>query len=146
LHIFQKYFNPLRPEESLVFYLTDISEGYAATGQSEPVSISNTILDLCRKDRGIAARVPDEISSLGYDLRKKTGQDARGHKFAGEFVYVGVGNSLKSWLIWPEEPEIFEVDSTKIPAIVRTLIRKDEGALFSVNHGSGNRSSFFRFS
>lgn len=131
-HIFQKYYNELKSEKSAVFYLTDISEGYAATGQPEPVSISNTILDLCRKDRGIAARVPEEIYSLGYDLRKKTGQDEHGRKYAGEFVYVGVGNALKSWLVWPEDPDVFEVDSSKIPEIVRTLIRKDEGALFSV--------------
>lgn len=131
-HIFQKYFDSRNPQKLITFYLSDISEGYAATNQAEPVSISNTILDLCRQDRGINSRVPIQISDLGYDLRKKTGQDTEGKKFAGEFVYVGVGNALQSWLVWPENPEIFEVDSNQIPEIVKALIRRDEGALFSV--------------
>jgi hypothetical protein len=131
-YIFQKYFDPAHPKRTITFYLSDISEGYAATGQSEPVSISNTILDLCRQDRGIAARVPEEIYSQGFDLRKKTGQDQHGKKYAGEFVFVGIGNALQSWLVWPDDPEILEVDSNKIPELVRKLIRRDEGALFSV--------------
>ena len=131
-HIFQSYFEPDSPQETLPFYLSDISDGYRATGQSEPVSISNTILDLCRQDRGIDSRVPKQISQLGYDLRKKTGQDASGKKYAGEFVHVGVGNALQSWLVWPDNAEVVEIDSSPIPPIVRPLIRRDEGALFSV--------------
>ena len=131
-YIFEKYYEASNPQSLIEFYLSDISDGYKATKQAEPVSISNTILDLTRQDRGIDSRVPQSISSLGYDLRKKTGQDANGHKFAGEFVYVGPGCALNSWLIWPEEMEQITIDTSSIPDIVRKLIRKDEGALFSI--------------
>ena len=134
IHIFLKYWDEKRPTENITFLLSDISEGYRATGQSEPASISNTILDLCRKDRGIDSRVPPEISSRGFDLRKKTGQDSLGRKFAGEFVFVGVGNEIQSWLRWPNNPEQIEVDSSTIPESVRPLLRRDEGALFSVEY------------
>lgn len=110
------------------FTLSDISQGYRAAGIKEPASISNTILDLTRKGSGgIESRLPESIYSLGYDLRKKTGTN-----HAGEFVYVGVGNQLNSWLIWPEEFEEIEVDSRNIPDVVLDLIRKDEGGLFSI--------------
>ena len=132
LHIFEKYFNPNVPERNIVFYLSDISDGYRATGVREPASISNTILDLVRQDRGIHSRLPEEIIAKGFDLRKKTGQDDLGKKYAGEFVFVGVGNVLDSWLRWPENPEVFEANSVNIPDLVRPLLRKDEGALFSV--------------
>lgn len=133
-YIFKKYFNEKGKVEKIIFYLSDISDGYRKCGISEPVSISNTILDLCRQDRGINSRVPKSISDLGYDLRKKTGQDADGRKYAGEFVLVGVGNALKSWLEWPPESEmqIVTVDSSPIPEIVHDLIRPDEGGLFSI--------------
>ena len=131
-YIFKKYYNASKPQSMIEFYLSDISDGYKATKQAEPVSISNTILDLTRQDRGIDSRVPKSISALGYDLRKKTGQDADGHKFAGEFVYVGPGNALNSWIIWPDEMEEMTIDTSMIPGIVRKLIRQDEGALFSI--------------
>jgi hypothetical protein len=131
-YIFKKYYNPAKPQPLIDFYLSDISDGYKATKQSEPASISNTILDLTRQDRGIDSRVPKSISSLGYDLRKKTGQDTNGKKFAGEFVYVGKGNALNSWIIWPEEMDKITIDTSSIPEIVLKLIRQDEGALFSI--------------
>lgn len=130
--IFKKYFDPSKSQKEIVFYLSDISDGYKACGMSEPASISNTILDLCRQDRGINSRVPKSISTLGYDLRKKTGVDTNGKKFAGEFVYVGVGNALKSWLAWPKENEPVIIDSSEVPNLVRKLVRPDEGGLFSI--------------
>jgi len=131
-YIFNKYFDRRNPQKTITFYLSDIAEGYRFCKIAEPVSISNTILDLCRQDRGINSRVPDSISAQGYDLRKKTGQDSSGKKYAGEFVHVGVGNSLTSWLIWPEDIELIEIDSGVIPEIVKRLIRPDEGGLFSI--------------
>lgn len=132
-YIFRKYYKPNEKQEIIPFFLSDISEGYAACKIKEPVSISNTILDLCRQNRGISSRVPPSISKLGYDLRKRTGIFEDGsYKYAGEFVYVGVGNELKSWLEWPKESQILEIDSTTIPEEVRPFIRPDEGGLFSV--------------
>lgn len=131
-YIFKKYYNPRDPQKVIVFYLSDISEGYKATNQAEPVSISNTILDLTRQDRGINSRLPKSVSEFGYDLRKKTGVSDDGRKFAGEFVFVGKGKSLRSWIEWPAQMERFTVSTTNIPQIVRELIRQDEGALFSI--------------
>jgi hypothetical protein len=130
--VFQKYFNSSSPNETIVFYLTDISEAYRELGMREPASISNTILDLCRKGNGINSRVPETISGLGYDLKKKTGPGENGKNCAGEFVYVGVGNELNSWLRWPEKMSEIVIDSSPIPSLVRRLIRKDESGLFSV--------------
>jgi hypothetical protein len=131
-YIFNKYYDAKKPQSIIVFYLSDISEGYKATKQSEPVSISNTILDLTRQDRGIDSRVPKAISKLGYDLRKKTGQGPDGKKYAGEFVKVGIGKSLQSWIKWPEDFEELTVSTKMVPDIVLKLVRQDEGALFSI--------------
>jgi hypothetical protein len=131
-YIFQKYFDSATPERNIVFYLSDISEGYRAVGLSEPVSISNTILDLCRKNGGVSARLPNSISALGFDLKKKTGPDEDGRKYAGEFVYVGKGNELNSWLKWSNTPEELTINSSSLPTLVKELIRKDEAGLFSV--------------
>jgi hypothetical protein len=132
-YIFRKY-NPKNEQlPVIVFYLSDISEAYRACGIPEPVSISNTILDLTRQDRGPASRLPDSLVQLGYDLEKKTGVDTNGKKFAGQFVYVGLGNSLQSWLDFPDtEEDILIVNSKNIPLLVRDLIRPDEAGLFSV--------------
>lgn len=131
-YIFQKYFEPAKPADSIIFYLSDISEGYRKCGISEPVSISNTILDLCRQNRGVASRLPASIYELGYDLRKKTGSDKTGRKYAGEFVQVGVGNEINSWLVWREPDELITISSNNIPELVKKMIRADEGALFSI--------------
>lgn len=131
-YIFKKYYNPKSPQKIITFYLSDISEGYKKCNISEPVSISNTILDLCRQDRGIDSRIPKTISKLGYDLKKKTGIDKNKKKIAGEFVFVGVGNVLKSWLVWDKKPQKITINSLKIPVLVRKFIRPDEGGLFSI--------------
>lgn len=131
-YIFEKYYSPDKPQEIIPFFLSDISEGYKFANISEPVSISNTILDLTRQDRGIDSRVPKSISKLGYDLRKKTGADSTGHKYAGEFVFVGIGKLITSWLIWPDKKHLVVIDSSSLPSLVARLIRPDEGGLFSV--------------
>jgi hypothetical protein len=138
-YIFHKY-NPQKDiSKNITFTLADISEAYrkvqvykiSSNGQkarvSEPASISNTILDLVRQNRGIRSRMPDSLIALGYDLRKKTGSN-----LAGEFVYVGLGNELKSWIQWPEPSERIVLSSNSVPKIVLEYLRKDEGALFSV--------------
>lgn len=130
-YIFQKYFNADKNKETITFYLSDISEGYRAVGIAEPASISNTILDLCRKRGSIDSRVPPSISALGYDLKKKTGPGSDGN-YAGEFVYVGVGKQLKSWLDWSDDPEVIEIDSSTIPTLTRKIVRNDEAGLFSI--------------
>ncbi len=130
-YVFQKYFDTAKNKETITFYLRDISEGYRAVGIAEPASISNTILDLCRKKGSIDSRVPASISALGYDLKKRTGPGSDGN-YAGEFVYVGVGKQLESWLTWPDDLETIEIDSTLIPSLARRIVRNDEAGLFSV--------------
>lgn len=138
-YIFNRY-NPNKDtSRNISFTLADISEAYRrvkvykinAEGEKirvlEPASISNTILDLVRQDRGIKSRMPDSLIELGYDLRKKTGAN-----FAGEFVYVGVGNELKSWIQWSDPSERMTINSASLPEIILEYLRKDEGALFSV--------------
>lgn len=131
-YIFKKYYDPRKKQSAIPFYLSDISEGYKHCHVPEPVSISNTILDLTRQDRGIFSRVPESIAKLGYDLRKKTGNDHNGKRFAGEFVFVGVGNTLKSWLLWPSKIHEIKISSSNVPLIVLRLVRPDEAGLFSV--------------
>ena len=138
--IFNKY-NPTHDttKEIIQFTLQDISDGYKALGIREPASISNTILDLTRQNRGIESRLPRSIYSLGYDLRKKTGKtgtflpDGKEVNFAGEFVFVGVGNELSEWLEWSEAfDDVFTISPSRIPPQILPFLRQDEGALFSV--------------
>ncbi len=118
--------------EDHTFTLKDISEGYRACGIPEPASISNTILDLTRKFGDITARLPPSIIAHGYDMRKKTGPDPKtGDNLAGEFVYVGVGNTLPAWHLWTEEPDQAIVVENKIPQKIAKYLSNDEGALFS---------------
>ena len=135
-YIFRKY-NPnnLTDKSHIRFTLKDISEGYRSLGIPEPASISNTILDLTRKKRPISSRLPQSIYSLGYDLRKKTGINQEGESFAGEFVFVGIGIEIESWLSWPQDfPKDCEIEisSVTIPPQILRFIRNDEGALFSI--------------
>lgn len=148
-YIFNKY-NPNRntEQEIIQFTLKDISEGYKYCGISEPASISNTILDLTRKRQPISSRLPESIYDLGYDLRKKTGNNAAGESFAGEFVWVGVGKVIDSWLSWPEtfdSKDIFTISSQKIPSYILPYIRNDEGALFSIIDYCDLLSQIFNF-
>lgn len=116
---------------NITFTLKDVSNGYKACGIDEPASISNTILDLTRQDRGIDSRLPKSISAYGYDLRKKTGPSPDGN-YCGEFVFVGVGNVIHSWLVWDNSKETVIAVKNSVPANVLKLISNDEGALFSV--------------
>lgn len=138
--IFNKY-NPTHDTSLKViqFTLQDISDGYSALGIREPASISNTILDLTRKKRPISSRLPESIYSLGYDLKKKTGgtgkflPDGKEDNFAGEFVFVGVGNELSEWLEWPDVFDAeFTLSSNPVPQQILPYLRQDEGALFSI--------------
>lgn len=136
--VLEYVFTKLNPKQDITqsiiaFTLRDISEGYRACNLLEPASISNTILDLVRQKRGIESRLPASIYQLGYDLRKRTGRAADGSNYAGEFVYVGQGNELHSWLEWPEKfDREITLSSTAIPRDVQQYLRHDEGALFSV--------------
>lgn len=116
--------------QNITFTLKDVSNGYKACGIPEPASISNTILDLTRKNRGIDSRLPKSISSLGYDLKKKTGPSPDGN-YCGEFVYVGIGNVIHSWLVWDVSGERVVTVKNTIPTNVLKYISNDEGALFS---------------
>lgn len=138
--IFNKY-NPTHDTKKTIiqFTLQDISDGYRALNIREPASISNTILDLTRQKRPISSRLPESIYSLGYDLRKKTGKtgtflpDGKEINFAGEFVYVGIGNELSEWLDWDKEfDEVFVLSPHNVPTQILPFLRQDEGALFSV--------------
>ncbi len=131
-YIFKKYYNPKKPQKIIPFYLKDISDGYRSIDVPEPASISNTILDLCRQNRGIGSRLPKSIYEMGYDLRKKTGSDPNGKHYAGEFVLVGVGNEINSWLSWPTNPQAVIISSKNFPDLTALFIRPDEGGLFSI--------------
>ena len=113
------------------FLLSEISDAYEACGIAEPVSISNTILDLTRKNTGIQSRLPQSIIDLGYDLRKRTGPSSEGGNYAGEFVYVGFGNTLKSWFEWPDSSDTYLEIINVIPSKILNMLSNDEGALFS---------------
>lgn len=115
---------------NITFTLKDVSDGYKACGIAEPASISNTILDLTRQDRGIDSRLPKSISAYGYDLRKKTGPSPNGN-YCGEFVFVGTGNVIHSWLVWDKSKESVITVKNRIPLNVLKYISNDEGALFS---------------
>lgn len=135
-YIFLKY-NPEKNTEQKVisFTLKDISDGYKHCNIPEPASISNTILDLTRKKKPIKNRLPESIYGHGYDLRKKTGNNKDGMSFAGEFIFVGIGNEIDSWLSWPtkfETEDNFTISSDDIPKKILPYLRNDEGALFSV--------------
>jgi len=133
-YIFDKY-NPKwdTSQKVIGFTLKDITEGYGACNIPRPTSTSNTILDLCRKKSRITSRVPESIYRLGYDLRKKTGRGPDSFNYAGEFVYVGVGNEVKSWFEWPETfDHVKVISSESLPSEISHFLRTDEGALFSV--------------
>ncbi|MEB3520684.1 hypothetical protein SM122_09010 [Streptococcus sp. S2(2023)] len=131
--IFNKYYDQNNPNQNIVFTLNDVNEAYDECRIDKPASISNTILDLTRKDRGIQKRLPQSIINLGYDIRKKTGKSDSGN-LAGEFVYVGLGNALNSWLVFPPVPdETLDIANT-VPSLIQhgDLLANDEAALFSV--------------
>lgn len=119
--------------ENHAFTITDMIDAYHAVGVNRKrASISNTILDLTRKNRSITSRLPQSVIDYGYDLRKKTGRSPSGPNYMGEFVFVGIGNSLSSWLIWPEIPDKSVVIENRVPDRITDFLSNDEGALFSV--------------
>src|SRR5579875_1335500 len=122
-----------------------LTQSHAFTFQEckvdRPISTSNFVLDLTRQDRGIESRLPASIIKYGYDLRKKTGRvpGTRGVNYNGEFVYVGVGNTLHSWHHWSEKADVEITLDNKVPGEItmllangEALLGRDEGALFSV--------------
>lgn len=142
-YIFQKYYNGQK--ENIIFYLDDISEGYRNCKIPEPASISNTILDLTRKKTTINSRLPQSIIDKGFDLRKKTGKSKENRSYAGEFVYVGIGKQIESWLHWPSDQiELLIIDSSSIPLDVLQIIRNDESALFSIIDYTDTFSQIFK--
>lgn len=138
-YIFKKYHKPGSTSD-IHFSLSDISEGYRDCEYNdpnckikEPASISNTILDLTRKKRPIASRLPSSIYGLGYDLCKRTGKNVNdSSSYAGTFVFVGIGNVYNTFLEWPGSHRELILDSKLIPDVVQSYLRNDEGALFSV--------------
>lgn len=131
-YTFQKK-NPDRNSEQEVisFTIKDIKEAMFACRIE--LSYESIVLDLMRRSKaGIESRLPESIFLLGYDLRKRTGKSPDGNNYAGEFVFVGVGNQLKSWLEWRDEFEEIDISSLPIPDKIRRFLRNDEGALFSV--------------
>lgn len=115
------------------FTVGDMIDAYEAVGVNRKrASISNTILDLTRKNKSITTRLPQSVINHGYDLRKKTGKSPNGESYMGEFVYVGLGNSLSSWLIWPDTPDKSIVVPNRVPKKIANYLSNDEGALFSV--------------
>lgn len=133
-YIFNKY-NPNKEEIPIIqFSLQDITEAYDALRIKKPTSTSNTILDLTRKRNTIEHRLPKSIYSLGYDIRKKTGSTGESNdNYAGEFVFVGIGNELDQWLSFPKKyDESIPIDSDVIPNIIIPFLRNDESAMLSV--------------
>jgi len=130
-HLIQGH-KPPQLGTNLVFTLQQYSQACDACRYSRPTSSSNVILDLTRKAGPPTKRLPQSIVDYGYDLKKKTGRIGREISYAGEFVHVGVGKSLKSWLVWPDIPHRNIVIPNTVPYQILTYLRKDEGALFSV--------------
>ena len=135
-YIFDKY-NPHKEIKELIpFSLNDINEAYSKLGIDKPTSTSNTVLDLTRKRLPISYRLPESIYGLGYDIRKKTGlkEDTKGFKYAGEFVYVGIGKELDQWLSFPPEyDDVIPIESSSLPNVILPFLRKDESAILSVS-------------
>ena len=98
--------------------------------RTKQASLSNFVIDLTRVNRGIECRVPPYIQERGYDLVNV--KKYKLERIAGAFKFVGIGHEIKSWLEWPDSMPTVEVDSSPIPRIVLDLIRRDEGALFSI--------------
>lgn len=133
--IFNKKFAGVPSQQpEIEIYFDDIKTAARQLSQTLPVSISNFILDLCRKNNGLEARVPEVVRNAGYDLKKATGNSSKKHRkrLAGRFVYVGVGKEVQSWLIWPIPNHVIMIDSRQLPPLVRRLLRRDEAAMFSV--------------
>jgi len=130
----KKYGGDSSKQSEIEIYFDDIKTAARQLSQTLPVSISNFVLDLCRKNGGISKRVPENVRRAGYDLKKATGTSRHRHgkRLAGRFVHVGVGNEIESWLVWPDPHVELTIDSSSLPNPVRNLIRKDEAAMFSV--------------
>lgn len=132
-HIFWSRYSPENPQPIIDFYLSDVGEAGEMLGMTLPTSYSNIVLDLCRQNRGIDRRLPGDVVAEGYDLRKKTGPDATStRRFCGQFVYVGLGNEINSWLRWPTQEVEIKVDPRDLDKVQRSLLRQDEAALASV--------------
>lgn len=121
------------------FTLKEVGDGIIATGGIPPTSWSNFVLDLTRKRNTISQRLPAEVISFGYDLRKKTGKvpGNQNEKFCGTFVYRGKDDAghtipIQDWLEWGTVDRVIEVDSNEIPELVRRFISNDEASLFSI--------------
>jgi len=120
-------------QREIPIYFVDIDIAAAELDMKLPVSYSNFVLDLCRRNRGIEKRVPSNVIKSGYDLKKATGIDPLNNKkLVGKFVHVGIGNEIDSWITWPEPRLSIEVDSSNLHLTVRRLLRKDEAAMFSL--------------
>lgn len=119
-------------QEVITFTYNDIREAMTNLNyhRNTQASLSNFVIDLTRQDRGIASRVPKYIVDRGYDLLNMKSYD--GERIAGAFLYVGIGNEVKSWLEWPESMKEIRIDSSIVPSLTRSYIRQDEGALFSI--------------
>jgi hypothetical protein len=121
-YIFQKYNPDANNEQKIIsFTIKDIRD--ASTACKIDVSPESVILDLKRRrSAGIESRLPESIFLLGYDLKKRTGKAGGGNNYAGEFVYVGVGNQLESWLQWIDDFEEIEISSHSLPECIFTSI------------------------
>jgi hypothetical protein len=132
--IFREKFGGISENQrEIPIYFDDIRKAGLALDMELPVSYSNFVLDLCRKNNGIKKRVPPIVIEHGYDLKKATGTDpGNGQKLVGKFVHVGVGNEINSWITWPNPRLSIEVDSSILHSTVRKLLRQDEAAMFSI--------------
>jgi hypothetical protein len=120
-------------QKEIPIYFDDIRKAGLALDMELPVSYSNFVLDLCRKNNGIKKRVPPIVIENGYDLKKATGTDpGNSQKLVGVFVHVGLGNEINSWITWPNPRLSIEVDSSNLHSTVRRLLRRDEAAMFSL--------------
>lgn len=102
-----------------------------------PTSVSNFVLDLTRKDKGINRRLPQEVIEYGYDLRKKTGRDPDSKEsYCGTFVYLGRGENgevleLHDWLHWKTPDKTITVANVT-PTAILPYLSNDEGSIFSI--------------
>ena len=87
------------------------------------------MIDLTRKEAHIDSRVPESISSKGYDLDRVPEREAR-QGVAGRLVRIEL-KSANPYIVWPNFQQVLTI-ANLVPPAIRPYLGKDEGALLSV--------------
>lgn len=123
----------VEPPDEIIFTYEDVNQAMSVLGiqRHNQASISNFVIDLTRKANDIHARVPDTISSRGYDLDRVPERRAR-QGVLGRLVRQEL-KPKDAWITWPLiAGDHAVVVPNVVPGAVRQYLGKDEGALLSV--------------